>query len=169
MNLSVKSFGQLASVAVALFFFSCSEETSPLGFKNPDPKFENRYIEIPVTSSVILLDSVRTSNGDASNDLNRLIVGKHIDPIFGEVTASAFAQIYPSSNLVNLEPTGTATPNVDENDSLVFVSAEIRFAKRHTADLYHTPINGSSPRHIFDHDVIYGWRSTKTCGANDEL
>ncbi|RAW03367.1 DUF4270 family protein [Pseudochryseolinea flava] len=122
MNLSVKSFGQLAVLAVALFFFSCSEETSPLGFKNPNPKFQSRFVEIPVTSSVVLLDSVRTSNGDASNDFNRMIVGKHIDPIFGEVSASATAQIYPLTNLVNLAKKDSLTLN----DSLVFVSAEIR-------------------------------------------
>jgi hypothetical protein len=125
MNLSVKSFGQLAVSAIALFFFSCSEETSPLGFKNPDPKFQNRFVEIPLTSSVILLDSVRTSNADAVNDLNRLIVGKHNDPLFGEVMASAFTQVYPVSNLIDLS--SESKPADDkENDSLEFQSIELR-------------------------------------------
>lgn len=124
MNLSVKSFGQLAVLAVALFFFSCSEETSPLGFKNPNPKFQSRYVEIPITSSVVLLDSTRTSNGDAVNDLNRLIVGKHNDPVFGDISASAVAQIYPLTNLANIDSTGSK--NVDENTNLEFQSIEIR-------------------------------------------
>jgi hypothetical protein len=124
MNLSVKSFGQLAVLAVALFFFSCSEETSPLGFKNPNPKFQSRYVEIPVTSSVILLDSTRTSNGDAANDINRLIVGKHSDPAFGDISATAIAQIYPLANLVNID--SVKSENVDENTNLEFKSIEIR-------------------------------------------
>ena len=59
MNLWVSRVGQLAMLAVALFFFSCEDETSILGFKNPNSKFRASYVEIPIESSVLLRDSLR--------------------------------------------------------------------------------------------------------------
>ncbi len=72
MNLWANRVGQLASLAVALFFFSCEDEASVLGFKNQNQKFEASYIEIPIESSVLLLDSQRTSNFVFQNETNRL-------------------------------------------------------------------------------------------------
>jgi hypothetical protein len=101
MNLSVKTtMRQLAVLAVASFFFSCQDETSLLGYKNPTTKFNIAYVDIPVETSVLLLDSIRTSNYDASNDFNRLLVGQLEDPKFGNVTASAFTQFFPLGRLV---------------------------------------------------------------------
>ena len=62
MNLWAKRIGQLAVFAVALFFLSCQDEASLLGYKNPNTKFQVSYVEIPIESSVLLLDSQRTSN-----------------------------------------------------------------------------------------------------------
>jgi hypothetical protein len=104
MNLSAKTLRQLAMLAVALFFFSCEDETSILGFKNPNEKFNVSYIEIPVESSVLLFDSIRTSNWYITNnalvkDLQQnLLVGKYTDDKFGEVTASAFTQFMTSNS-----------------------------------------------------------------------
>jgi len=97
MNLWAKRIGQLAMLAVALFFLSCQEETSILGYKNPNSKFKVSYIEIPVESSVLLRDSLRTSNFFYSGESNRLLVGNYTDEAFGNITASALTQFFTSS------------------------------------------------------------------------
>ncbi|HEX5167928.1 MAG TPA: DUF4270 family protein [Cyclobacteriaceae bacterium] len=89
MNLWAKRIGQLM-MAVALFFFSCEEETTLLGFK-ADQRFNVYYTEIPVLSSVYLHDSVVTSNF-YTESLNRLLVGEYQDNSLGSVSASAYAQ-----------------------------------------------------------------------------
>lgn len=109
MNLWAKRIGQLTLLAVALFFLSCEDETSILGFKNPNEKFDIRYVDIPVTSSTMLIDSVRSSNYYVSNDLNRWLVGQYEDPEFGTITASAYTQFlptnYPSTNKAHRDTT----------------------------------------------------------------
>ncbi len=94
MNLWVNRVRQLLTLAVALFFFSCEEEISFLGFKNPNSKFENYTIEIPLESSVLWIDSVRTSNFYLANDVNRLLVGKYVDPEFGAITSTAVGHYF---------------------------------------------------------------------------
>lgn len=97
MNLWAKRIGQLAVLAVALFFFSCDDETSTLGFQNPNKKFEIKFMDIGVSSSTLLLDSVGSSNFYATNDLNRLLVGQYVDDVFGTITATAFTQFVPTN------------------------------------------------------------------------
>jgi len=97
MNLWAKRIGQLAVIPVALFFFSCEDEAGVLGYKNPNPKFEASYIEIPVESSVLLLDSQRTSNFVFSSETNRLLLGKYVDSEFGTLTADAYTQFFTTS------------------------------------------------------------------------
>jgi hypothetical protein len=90
MNLLDKSLGRLAVLAVALFFFSCEDPTS-IGYKNPNPKFDVRYVDIPLTSSVMAIDSFPSdinSVGVAS-----LLVGKYNDPLLGEVSAESYIRI----------------------------------------------------------------------------
>ena len=97
MNLWANRVVQLASVLVALFFFSCEDEASVLGFKNQNQKFEASYIEIPIESSVLLLDSQRTSNFVFQNETNRLLIGQYTDPKFGAVYADAYTQFFTNS------------------------------------------------------------------------
>lgn len=88
-------------LAVALFFFSCEDETSILGFKNPNRKFKVNYVDIPLESSVFLMDSLRTSNNfSAQGDIVRLLVGKYSDPEFGEVSSAAISQYFTTSAAV---------------------------------------------------------------------
>jgi hypothetical protein len=94
MNLWAKSLRQLLILAVALFFFSCEDETGFLGFKNPRPKFNVAYIEIPLPSSVVLLDSVVTDNA-ATGGIN--LIGAYNDLLLGNIQARSFFQIYPLS------------------------------------------------------------------------
>ena len=97
MNLWANRVVQLASVLVALFLFSCEDEVSVLGFKNQNQKFEASYIEIPIESSVLLLDSQRTSNFVFQNETNRLLMGQYTDPKFGAVSADAYTQFFTNS------------------------------------------------------------------------
>jgi hypothetical protein len=87
MNLWASRIGQLTTLAVALFFFSCEDETSTLGYKNPNSKFKVSYVEIPIESSVLLRDSVRTTNFTYSGEPNKFLVGSYTDPVFGKITA----------------------------------------------------------------------------------
>lgn len=94
MNLWVNRIGQLTLVSVALFFLSCQEDVSVLGYKNPNSKFKVSYVEIPLESSVLLRDSLRTSNFYYNGEPNRLLVGKYDDDRFGSVSSTAVTQYF---------------------------------------------------------------------------
>jgi hypothetical protein len=99
MNLWVNRIGQLTILSVALFFFiSCQEDVTTLGYKNPNSKFKVLYVDIPIESSVLLRDSLRTSNFSYSGEPNRLLVGAYQDDRFGSVSASAVTQYFPVNN-----------------------------------------------------------------------
>ncbi len=96
MNLWVKRIALGLSAVVALFLFACLDDESILGFRNQNQKFKVAYIEIPIESSIVLFDSLRTSNY-LTDPVTRLLVGSYDDPTFGRVTAESYAQIRPSS------------------------------------------------------------------------
>lgn len=120
-----------------------------VGFKNPVPKFRSAYVEIPVTSSVLLFDSVRTSNTDAENDLNRLLVGKYTDPVFGPVTATSFAQFAPASKLVTLQ---------GDTVELAYASIELQLF----VDFYVYGSDGTSVQKFTVHPLINAIPYTRT-------
>jgi hypothetical protein len=97
MNLWAKRIGQLSVLAVILFFLSCQDEASLLGYKNPNTKFEVRYVEIPLESSVLLLDSQRTSNFTFENEVNRFLLGQYVDDQVGSVSSSAYTQYFTTT------------------------------------------------------------------------
>jgi len=105
MNLWARTSRQLAVLAVALFFFSCEDETSLLGFKNPNDKFHVRYVDIPLNvSSVTAIDSMITDlrtivdpNGQ-TRVVDGLVVGQYQDPQVGKITAQSFITIFPTIN-----------------------------------------------------------------------
>ena len=99
MNLWDKSIRQLVALPIALFFFSCEDEASLLGYKNPNPKFEATYVEIPIESSVLLLDSQRTSNYlfPQNGETHRLLVGQYNDDKLGTVVANGYTQYFTTS------------------------------------------------------------------------
>lgn len=104
MNLWVRISRQLAVLAVALFFFSCEDESSLLGFKNPNKKFDVSYVDIALNvSSVLAIDSVVTDlrpvvvNGQPRS-VDGLLVGQYQDPELGNITAQSFLTIYPTIN-----------------------------------------------------------------------
>jgi hypothetical protein len=94
MSLWVKRTGQL--LLAALFLMACEDENSLLGFRNPISKFDVKFIEIPLESSVYLIDSVRTSN--FAGETNRLLVGEHTDSRFGQAKTTGFTQVIPRSS-----------------------------------------------------------------------
>lgn len=95
MNWRGKVTAAILGIA-AVIVWSCKDEVTFLGFRNPTPKFETRYVEFPVESSVIWLDSLRTSNFIFNGEANRFLVGKYNDELLGEVTATFYTQYYPS-------------------------------------------------------------------------
>jgi hypothetical protein len=97
MNLWGNRVGQLLIIAVALFFFSCEEENNLLGYKNPTSKFQSYTVEIPIESSIILLDSVKSSNGIFTNETDRILTGEFVDPDLGKVTSTAISQFFSYS------------------------------------------------------------------------
>ena len=107
MNLWVRTLRQLTVLAVALFFFSCEDEASLLGFKNPNKKFHVGYVDIDLNvSSVMAIDSMVTDlrpfldqNG-RTQTVDGLLIGQYDDPLLGKISAQSFLTIYP---LVNSE------------------------------------------------------------------
>ncbi len=91
MNLWARRMGQL--LLAALFLMGCEDENSLLGFRNPNKKFNVDYLDIPLTSGVLLIDSTRTDN--LASGINRLLAGKYQDPDLGEVRATFFTQLRP--------------------------------------------------------------------------
>jgi Domain of unknown function (DUF4270) len=96
MNLWVKCVALGLIAATALLFFACLDEDNILGFENQNKKFKVGYQEFTVQSSVLLFDSLRTSNY-FNDPIRRLLVGSYNDPIFGAVTSEAYTQIIPSN------------------------------------------------------------------------
>lgn len=92
MNLWARRIGQL--LLVAPFLFACKEDTSLLGFKNPNSKFKVRYVEIPIASSNYLVDSLSTSTF-ISNGVGQFLVGEYLDADLGKVTAIAQTRFLP--------------------------------------------------------------------------
>ncbi|HEY0654902.1 MAG TPA: DUF4270 family protein [Chryseosolibacter sp.] len=96
-------------MAVALFFFSCEDENTILGFKNPVPKFNVAFVDIPLTSNVHLIDSIITDNKTGSSGL---LIGEYEDPTFGSVMATPALHINYA--------TGTRIPSDAIFDSVTF-------------------------------------------------
>jgi hypothetical protein len=120
MNLWVKRIALGLTAALALFLFACLDEDNLLGFPNQNQKFKLSYIEIPIESSVLLFDSLRTSNHNA-DQTKRLLVGSYTDPVFGSVVAEAYTQIKPGN-------TALAKPTTAVFDS---VSLVLQFDQYH--------------------------------------
>jgi hypothetical protein len=138
MNLWARTLRQLVMLAVALFFFSCEDETSILGFKNPNEKFKVNFVDISLESSVFLLDSLRTSNFYTNGETNRLLVGKYGDDKFGEVNATGITQFFA---------TNTAKTLLKETAVFDSVSIQLRF------DFYTYGSLSASPQSISIHEV----------------
>ena len=97
MNLWAKRIGQLM-MAAALFFSSCEEPN--LGYKARS-RFTVSYIEIPVPTSTIFVDSIVTSNSPLET-FHRFLIGTYDDDKLGTVTASTFTQ-FASSGFVPIK------------------------------------------------------------------
>jgi hypothetical protein len=91
MNLWVrKKVGHLL-IAGALLFLACEEDITLLGFKGDD-RFGVHYWDIPLESSLLLIDSLRTSN--LSQETHRFLLGRYTDDLLGEVNAGFYSQYY---------------------------------------------------------------------------
>lgn len=129
-------------VKAHLFFltallFSCEEDLNLLGFKGDDQRFKVYYEEIPVPSSVLLLDSVRSMNY-SSLETTRLLVGSYSDPLLGEVKATAITQ-FRASDIISFIPDGSIF------DSAVL---QLRF------DFYNYGSQGITPLELSIHELV---------------
>ncbi len=93
------------------FVLSCEEDTSFIGVRRGSPPVTTQYAEIPLESSVLLIDSVGTFNVGTSL-VQRLLVGKMADPQMGNLIATSYTQFRPFS-------TSTVVPANAIFDSLV--------------------------------------------------
>ncbi len=75
--------------------FACEEDINLLGIKSGQDKFKVYYTEIPVKTSVLWMDSLRTTN--LNGETSRLLAGRYVDPVFGTTEAQALFQYHPSS------------------------------------------------------------------------
>ncbi len=105
MSLWVKTLRQLTILVVASFFFSCEDESSLLGF--PTPKFNVRYVDIPLSaanSQVMVIDSLITdlrplvSSSGQAQFVDGVIVGKYQDADFGTISTQPYLSVYALSN-----------------------------------------------------------------------
>jgi hypothetical protein len=95
MNLWVKRTGQL--LVAVLFLMSCEDDSFLLGFQNKNKKFNVRYQELSLGSSVMLVDSVVTDNTELPS---RFLAGRYFDNAFGEVRSETYTQFYPLSDTI---------------------------------------------------------------------
>jgi hypothetical protein len=153
MNLWAKTLGRLAVLAVALFFFACADETSLVGLKNPNPRFNVSFVEIPIESSVLSIDSIYTDN---KGTVGGLLVGNYQDNIMGNVHSEAYLQIVPNS--------GTLIQENAIYDSLTvqfrFNFYSYGFTDEHTEKFTIHEITGNNiPEFVADSLNMYALRS----------
>lgn len=131
MNLWVKRTGQL--LVAVLFLMSCEDDTYLLGFQNKNKKFNVRYQQFSLPSTVLLLDSTITDNNDGNS---RFLVGQYQDLRFGTVRAETFTQIVPSS------PTALGSTAVYDS-----VTIQVRL------DFYSYGLTGESEERFTVHEI----------------
>lgn len=110
MNLWVKRIALGLTAVTALLLVACLDEENLVGFRNQNQLVKVSFIEIPIESSVLLFDSLRTSN-HFRDPVKRLLVGSYQDPIFGTATAEAYTQLAPS-NVFAVKPEGAVFDSV---------------------------------------------------------
>ncbi|MBN8575985.1 MAG: DUF4270 family protein [Cytophagales bacterium] len=94
--ISIRSWWVNAPLLFLLaFLFSCDEDLNRLGFRGEEQQFKVYFADVPVPSSVLWMDSVRTMNY-TSVETNRLLFGSYSDPYFGDVQSVAVAQFRPT-------------------------------------------------------------------------
>lgn len=102
-----KSFGAL--VLGLLLFVSC-EKNGPFGLSSEDvAPVEFSSIEIPVTSSVVWLDSVQSS------DLSTMLVGSFQSSTFGNIEATGYTKLHLNRDLITLVPSESILDSVRLN------------------------------------------------------
>ncbi len=95
MNLWVKRTGQF--LVAVLFLMSCEDDSFLLGFPNKNKKFNVRYQELSLGSSVLLVDSVVTDNTEIPS---RFLTGRYLDNAFGEVRSESYTEFFPVTDTI---------------------------------------------------------------------
>ena len=114
-------------IFTSFIFYSCNE-TSEVGIDelliNQKEKIKVHYVEIPLETSNIYFDSVRTDDGD-------LYFGRNNDPVFGDLEAIAYSQFIYQEGLDVLIPGESAENYYLPNESSQLDSAVLylKFSK----------------------------------------
>jgi hypothetical protein len=88
-----------------LVVFSCKDDAAYIGFQK-DPRLSARFVDIPLNPSVLQIDGLQTTN--LPNDaLQRILIGRYNDPLFGNVVATAYSSLAPP--VVFIKPAASAT------------------------------------------------------------
>ncbi|MGE0770711.1 MAG: DUF4270 family protein [Cyclobacteriaceae bacterium] len=151
MSLWGKIAGALLLLSVLLV--SCKDELSTLGFRNPIGKFKVAYKEIDIPTSVMMTDSLPTYNSPNFSSTQRLLVGKYVDPEFGDITATAFTQIRPSAPLFTLP------------DDATLISGELFL----TMDYYHYGTTSVASNNFTVHELLDSLPPFSDDGLNSRL
>lgn len=143
MSLWGRGLGVLA--LLVLLVIGCEEETSFLGFRKGN-KFQVRYIELDISSSVMLTDSLASYNSPDVPDDKRILIGQYTDDFFGTIKATAFTQFGPYIS-------GPIVPIDAEVDSLILTL---------TFDHYHYGSTTPNLSFFKVHELIDTLNSTDT-------
>jgi len=94
MNLWGRSAG-LFFLALFIIIACQDDDSTLLGYRSRANKFKVSYIEIPLPSTVMTFDSLRTYSDPNQQIERRFLVGRYVDNQFGELTAEAYTQYGP--------------------------------------------------------------------------
>lgn len=129
-------------MVAVLFFGSCVEESTLQGFKAKS-RFTIFYKELPIESSIFLIDDLNTTNYGSGD---RFLVGEYTDDALGTVTAKAFSQYYR----VGVLP--------DSIGSSTYESATLRL----TLDYYNYGVGETTDQSISVYDLADTLTTTTT-------
>ncbi|MEO9965182.1 MAG: DUF4270 family protein [Reichenbachiella sp.] len=94
MNLLDKNWFGLLIVAT-LSIFSCEDSNDiGLGLDPDGTRLNVLYAELPLETTNVLIDSIRTSSD------TRLLVGRNSDPIFGDIVSNAYCRLSYANVLI---------------------------------------------------------------------
>ena len=154
MNLWVKRAGQL--LAAALFLMSCEDDSYLLGFQNKNKKFNVRYQQFSLPSSVVLVDSIITDNQDFSS---RLLVGQYQDLSFGTVRTEVYTQIFPvTTSILSAEAvydSVTIRVRLDFYSYGKLGESEERFAIHELTEGFHDLTDSIGRRYYYNTTMAY--------------
>ena len=103
-----RASGFWSGLWLCVFLFvvsSCKDDAAYLGFQK-DPRLSARFVDVALNPSVIQIDGVQTTNLP-SDALQRILIGRYNDPLFGNIVATGYTSLAPP--VVFVKPAASAT------------------------------------------------------------